>query len=133
MPPLRQRNGSQESALDLWRFTLLENAWRNLLFVSRGLRPNSAITITSGSRSPRNRSQLVWHDIRLVVPGMLAGVAVALAGNRLIANLLFQVKAKRFANACCRLRLYCRRCPRSLVLAGRSRISFGPLPSLRKD
>ena len=37
----------KESALDLWRFTLLENAWRDLRFAARGLRRNRAFTITA--------------------------------------------------------------------------------------
>jgi putative ABC transport system permease protein len=38
-------------------------------------------------------SHLVWHAIHIVAPGMLAGIAAALVTNRLIANLLFQVKS----------------------------------------
>ena len=48
---LGNTTAAKESALDLWRFTLLENAWRNLLFASRGLRRNPAFTITAYSRS----------------------------------------------------------------------------------
>jgi hypothetical protein len=37
----------KESALDLWRFSLLENAGRDLLFAIRGLRRNPAFTVTA--------------------------------------------------------------------------------------
>ena len=37
----------KDSALDPWRFTLIENAWRDLLFALRGLRRNPAYTITA--------------------------------------------------------------------------------------
>jgi putative ABC transport system permease protein len=38
-------------------------------------------------------SHVVWHAIRIVAPGMLAGIAAALVTNRLISNLLFQVNS----------------------------------------
>lgn len=37
----------KESALELWRFSLLENAWRDLLFAVRGLARNPAFTVTA--------------------------------------------------------------------------------------
>lgn len=37
-------------------------------------------------------SYMMEQAIRLVLPGLLAGLALALIGNRLIANLLFHVK-----------------------------------------
>lgn len=37
----------KEAALDLWRFTLIENAWRDFLFAARALRRNPAYTATA--------------------------------------------------------------------------------------
>ncbi len=37
----------KESVLDLWRFTLLENAWRDLVFALRSLRRTPAYTVTA--------------------------------------------------------------------------------------
>jgi ABC-type antimicrobial peptide transport system permease subunit len=37
-------------------------------------------------------SHIVWHGICVITPGVIAGVVAALATNRLISNLLFQVK-----------------------------------------
>lgn len=37
----------QESAFDLWRFNLIENAWRDLLFALRNLRRRPAYAVTA--------------------------------------------------------------------------------------
>ncbi len=37
----------KEQALDLWRFALIENLWRDLLYASRGLRRNPALVVTA--------------------------------------------------------------------------------------
>jgi ABC-type antimicrobial peptide transport system permease subunit len=37
-------------------------------------------------------SNILGHALRLVVPGLLAGIALAVLGNRLISSLLFEVK-----------------------------------------
>jgi predicted lysophospholipase L1 biosynthesis ABC-type transport system permease subunit len=37
-------------------------------------------------------SHIVWHGICVITPGVIAGVVTALATNRLVSNLLFQVK-----------------------------------------
>lgn len=37
----------KESTLDLWRFNLVENAWRDLLFALRNLRRHPAYAVTA--------------------------------------------------------------------------------------
>ena len=37
----------KESVLDLWRFTFIENAWRDSVFAFRGLRRTPAYTVTA--------------------------------------------------------------------------------------
>jgi predicted permease len=78
-------------------------------------------------------SHVVWHGIRLIVPGVLAGVAVALAGNRLIANLLFQVKPNDFRTlaAVCACIVVAALGASCLPAVRVSRLD--PLPSLRKE
>src|ERR1700685_1957004 len=45
--PLGNSGLIKEQAFDLWRFTLLENLWRDLLYAARGFRRSPALVISA--------------------------------------------------------------------------------------
>jgi putative ABC transport system permease protein len=51
-----------------------------------------AVRQALGARPGDVIAHIMWHSVRLICPGVLSGFLAALAGNRLISNLLFQVK-----------------------------------------
>ncbi len=59
---------------------------------TRAQRREIAVRQALGAQRSAIISNVLGHAVRLVVPGLLAGMALAMAGNRLIASLLFEVK-----------------------------------------